>query len=115
MQWGLLPGVCGIVLPGVELRSGHPSAKMVFATITTSCPTRQSCLQTVWRESTAIGTDSRYDMNRDWIVGNLTGQRVDRNEIAAGKTATGKVSMRGWEYTTTVEWDDTLLPVNRSE
>lgn len=62
-----------------------------------------------------MSTDSRYDTNRDWIVGNLTGQRVNRSEIAADHSTSGKVYMRGWEYTTTVNWDDTLLPKNRSE
>lgn len=60
------------------------------------------------------GAKVRYDLARDHIVGNVTGHRVDRNSIKEGYVLSGTVEKRGWRYTTTVDWDDTLLPVNRS-
>ena len=60
-------------------------------------------------------TDYRYDLARDHIVGNITGWRVEREKIGAEYILDGSVEKRGWRYTTTVYWDDTLLDINRSE
>ena len=48
-------------------------------------------------------------------MGNITGWRVEREKIGAGYILDGTVEERGWRYTTTVYWDDTLLDINRSE
>jgi hypothetical protein len=63
-----------------------------------------------------VGTnEGRYDIGRNYIVGNMTGQVVDSKLIRPGYRLQGSVTKRGWKYTTTVDWDDTLLEANRSK
>ena len=56
-----------------------------------------------------------YDLGRNYIVGNVTGREIRKTDVRLGHAVFGQVSNRGWRYSTTVDWVDDLLRLNRSE
>ncbi|KAL7425218.1 hypothetical protein Q5752_000906 [Cryptotrichosporon argae] len=54
-----------------------------------------------------------YDMGRNYIVGNATGQVGYIDHPAAGDTFSGSCSYRGWTYHTLAVFVDGLMPTDR--
>jgi hypothetical protein len=61
------------------------------------------------------GESYRYDLGRDYLVGNLTGTQVESSNVTNSSTFSGQASFDNYTYQTNVKYVSGLLNDSSSE